>query len=156
GRDVETVLARHRTIAHIAEPGTLDGGDVLRVGNKLFVGKSARTNDEGIAQLRFIVSRVGTEGIAGEIHDCLHLKSGVSTVAYKTLLGNNGWVDRSAFSNHEWIEVDPREPFAANALCVNGGVIYPQAFPHTAEILRKRGIMLDLVDASELAKAEGG
>jgi dimethylargininase len=156
GRDAEAVLAQHRTIAHITEPGTLDGGDVLRVGSTLCVGRSARTNDEGIAQLRFIVSRVGMHVIPVELHDCLHLKSAVTTVGERLLLGNSGWVDRRAFADYAWIEVDPREPFAGNALWVNDAVIYPQAFPRTAEILEKRGVSLARVDASELAKAEGG
>jgi len=160
GGGVETVLARYRTIARIAEPGTLDGGDVLRVGNKLFVGRSDRTNDEGIAQLRFIVSRFGLGVIAVDVHGCLHLKSAVTTVGENTLLGNGAWVDRSAFGAVEWIEIDTREPFAANALWVNDGLIYPRAFAHTAELLRThpatRNAPLELVDASELAKAEGG
>ena len=156
GREVEAVLARHRLMAHISEPGTLDGGDVLRVGNHLFVGRSQRSNEEGIAQLRFIVSRLGIKVFAVDINECLHLKSAVTVVAEKTLLGNGAWVDRHAFGDCEWIDVDAREPFAGNALLVNDVVIYPQAFPRTAEILHKRGVSLELVDASELAKAEGG
>jgi dimethylargininase len=160
GAEVETVLARYRTIARIAEPGTLDGGDLLRVGKTLFVGRSDRTNDEGIAQLRFIVSRLGLKVIPADVHGCLHLKSAVTTVGENTLLGHGAWVDRSAFGGVEWIEIDAREPFAANALWVNDGLIYPRASVHTAELLRThpatRNAPLELVDASELAKAEGG
>lgn len=160
GRDVETVLSRFRNIVRIQEPGTLDGGDVLRVGKRLFVGLSARTNDEGIAQLRTLIAEFGYEVRSAALHDCLHLKSAVTAVGEHTLLGNSAWVNPRQFGAVEWIEVDAHEPFAANALWVNEGVIYPRAFVHTAELLRKllhaRNASLDLVDASELAKAEGG
>lgn len=159
GHEVEGALARYRNLVRITEPGTLDGGDVLHVGKTLYVGRSGRTNAEGIAQLRTLVSSLGYEVNAIDVHGCLHLKSAVTTVGGNTLLGNSAWVDRRAF-NHEWIEVDPREPFAGNALSVNGGVIYPLAFTHTAELLNRHlernHASLELVDASELAKAEGG
>ena len=160
GPEVESALARYRKLVRITEPGTLDGGDVLHVGNTLYVGRSGRTNAEGIAQLRALVSSLGYEVNAIDVHGCLHLKSAVTTVGDNTLLGNSAWVDRRAFANHEWIEVDPREPFAGNALSVNGGVIFPRAFTRTAELLRRHlegnRAPLELVDASELAKAEGG
>ncbi|HKW14363.1 MAG TPA: arginine deiminase family protein [Candidatus Krumholzibacteria bacterium] len=160
GREVETVLARYRNLVRITEPGTLDGGDVLHVGKTLYVGCSGRTNHEGIAQLRTLVSNLGYDVTAIDVHGCLHLKSAVTAVGDNTFIGNSAWVDRHAFARHEWIEVDPREPFAANALSVNEGVIYPLAFTHTADLLRRhleqRNVPLELVDASELAKAEGG
>lgn len=160
GRDVEAALSCYRNIRRIEEPGTLDGGDVLRFGKTLFVGISGRTNGEGIAQLRALATEFGYETKAVTLHDCLHLKSAVTAIGEDTLLGNSAWVNREQFGNVEWIEVDAREPFAANALRVNDGVIYPRAFVHTAEALDKylhtQRATLDLVDASELAKAEGG
>lgn len=156
GRDVEAALSRYRNIRRIQEPGTLDGGDVLRVGTTLFAGLSGRTNDEGIAQLRALIAEFGYEVKAATLHDCLHLKSAVTVVGERTLLGNSAWVNPRQFGDVEWIEIDAREPFAANALWVGDGVIYPSAFVHTADLLEKRNTPLDLVDASELAKAEGG
>jgi len=160
GRDVEVLLAEYRRIARITAPGTLDGGDVMRAGRTLFVGRSGRSNDEGIAQLRTLTSLFGYQVSAIDVHGCLHLKSAVSAVAEHTLLGNSAWVDRRALGDLDWIEVDAREPFAANALRVSGGLIYPRAFVRTAELLRMhpatRNAPLELVDASELAKAEGG
>jgi len=157
GRDVETALSRYRDIRRIQEPGTLDGGDVLRVGKTLFVGLSGRTNEEGMAQLRMLTAEFGYEVKPAALHDCLHLKSAVTAVGEGTLLGNSAWVNPRQFGAVEWIEVDAREPFAANALWVNDGVIYPRAFVHTAELLQKYlHARLDIVDASELAKAEGG
>jgi dimethylargininase len=157
---VEPLLARYRDIVRITEPGTLDGGDVLRVGRRFFVGRSARTNDEGIAQLRAFIAEFGYRVSAAEVTGCLHLKSAVTAVGENTLLGNSAWVDRRVFGDVDWIEVDPSEPHAANALWIGNGVIFPRAFARTEATLRAhlepRGTSLLLVDASELAKAEGG
>jgi len=157
---VEPVVARYRDVARIEEPGTLDGGDVLRVGRRFFVGRSSRSNDAGIEQLRALVSKHGYSVDAVDVRGCLHLKSAVSAVGKGTLLGNSAWVDRRAFGDVAWLEVDPTEPHAANALRIGGGVIYPRAYARTAALLRAHleaaGMSLHLVDASELARAEGG
>jgi dimethylargininase len=153
---VEKALAPFRPLAHITDPATLDGGDVLLVGRRLFVGRSRRSNDEGIEQLRALVAPYGYDVRAIDVHGCLHLKSAVTTVENDTLLGNGEWVERDAFPDVKWIEVDRSEPHAANGLQIERDVIYPQAYPRTAARLRSFGISLRLLDASELAKAEGG
>ncbi len=157
---VERILARHRPVERIDTPGTLDGGDVLRVGRRLFVARSSRTNDAGISQLRMRVSKHGYDVVAVDVRGCLHLKSAVTVVGENTLLGNSSRVDRGAFGDLGWIDVDPSEPDAANALWVGGGVIFPSAYSRTAARLRahadKTGMSLHQVDVSELAKAEGG
>jgi dimethylargininase len=150
---VAQTLRTYRELAFIEEPGTLDGGDVLRIGKRLFVGRSARTNDDGIAQLRAHLAPHGYTVAAKELRDCLHLKTAVTAVSDSIVLINPAWVDFPAF---EQIEVDASEPFAANALLTARGVVMPSAFPRTIERVRKRGIKVDTVDASELAKAEGG
>ena len=158
--EVKRTLAGHRHVEHIHAPGTLDGGDVLRVGRKLFVGRSSRSNEAGVSQLRALVSTHGYEVEVVDVRNCLHLKSAVTAVGEDTLLGNSEWVDRRAFGALEWIEVDPSEPHAANALWVGDGVIYPRAYTRTATRLRahvdKHAMSTHLVEVSELAKAEGG
>jgi dimethylargininase len=151
---VAQALREYRELAFIEEPGTLDGGDVLRIGKRLFVGRSERTNDDGIAQLRAHLAEEGYTVEAVTLHDCLHLKTAVTAVSDSIVLINPAWVDfPHAFDR---IEVDPSEPFAANALLTPRGVVMPSAFPRTIERVRRRGIKVDTVDASELAKAEGG
>ena len=56
---IEPVLAEFRPIAHITDPGTMDGGDVLRAGLHFFVGLSGRTNRAGAGQLGSIVEEHG-------------------------------------------------------------------------------------------------
>jgi dimethylargininase len=152
---VGEVLGQYRPLRHVVEPGTLDGGDVLRAGRTLFVGRSSRSNDAGVAQLREHVSDFGYSVVPVSVSGCLHLKSAVTLVAPDALLVQPAWVARDLFGDATVIEVDPREPFAANALLVGDGVIYPAASPRTRERLEARGVRVVTVDVSELQKAEG-
>ncbi len=155
GASVAEVLARHRPLRTIDAPGTLDGGDVLRVGRVLYVGQSARSNTAGAEQLRERISEFGYEVRQVPIHGCLHLKSAVTQVGEGTLLVQPAWVDPAAFAGSRVIEVDPEEAHAANALWVGGGVVYPACFPRTQRRLEAAGISVIPVDVSELQKAEG-
>ena len=153
---VATVLKQYRKLFYIKPPGTLDGGDVLQIGKTLYAGLSQRSNQQGIEQLRKILSAFGYTVTAVTVHDCLHLKSAVTQVADDTLLINRQWVDAAAFGQMRFIDVAPTEPFAANAVRIGTALIYPEAFPMTRERLEAQGIKVRTVDASELAKAEGG
>lgn len=153
---IAEVLKPYRRLFFIHEPGTMDGGDVLRVGRQIFVGMTPRTNLDGIEQLSDIVSQFGYSVKGVPVHGCLHLKSAVTLVAEDVLLINPAWVDPQEFGSLIFIQVDPDEPFGANALLIGDEVIYPSAFPKTRLRLIENGIKIKLVDASELAKAEGG
>jgi len=152
---VESVLQEYRTIASIQPPGTLDGGDLLRIGKVIYAGLSTRSNQSGIEQLCSIVADYGFSVKTVETTKCLHLKSAVSEVAPGSLLINSDWISRAAFGECELIDVEREEPHAANALLVGRSVIYPSSFPHTREKLVTRGIDVIPVDMSELQKAEG-
>ena len=152
---VEAVLKKYRTLASIQSHGTLEGGDLLRVGKTIFAGLSTRSNKDGIEQLRRIVADYGYTVKAAETTKCLHLKSAVSEVAPGVLLINPDWISRSFFGDYELIEVDAKESHAANAVLVGDRVIYPSSFPRTAQKLAAHGIDVIAVDLSELQKAEG-
>jgi dimethylargininase len=149
-------LARHRKLAYIEAPGTLDGGDVLVAGRTVYVGLSARSSKDGVQQLRDHLKPHGyaVEGV--ELTGCLHLKTAVTQVAEDTLLINPAWAKKSMFRGLDFIEVDPGEPPAANAVRVGDRLIYPRSFPRTRERLEQRGLKLSSVDMSETEKAEGG
>ncbi|MGD0484225.1 MAG: dimethylargininase [Gemmatimonadales bacterium] len=154
---VATALAEYREIAMIGAPGSVDGGDVLRIGRTLYVGcaEAGRSNATGIAQLEAALAPFDYRVQAVPVRGCLHLKSAVTQVATATLLINREWVDAGAFAHVAYVDVHPGEPRAANALLVGGAVIYPASHPRTAERLAKRGIVVRTVDVSELEKAEG-
>ena len=155
-RSVRKVLERYRSTAAIVAPGTMDGGDVLGVGRRLWVGRSGRTNQAGIEQLRSLLAPHGYKVDAVEIEGCLHLKSAVTRIGPDTLLLNPAMVEPGSFAGFKTVEVDRSEPMGANALEVNGTVIYPEAFPATRRRMEQAGIRVRTVPADELAKAEGG
>ena len=153
---IAEALKEYRTLKQITDPGTLDGGDVLRIGRTLYVGNSVRSNIPGIKQLMEIVAPLGYEVEVVKVNGCLHLKSAVSLVGEETLLINRSWVDADSFGVHrEFIDIDPGEPYAANALLVGDELIYPQSFPRTRQRLENNGIGVRVADVSELQKAEG-
>lgn len=152
---VAAVMAQHRPVRHIEPPATLDGGDVLCVGRTVFVGRSTRTNAAGVEQLRHILTPLGYDVRTAEVCGCLHLKSAVTAAADDVLLVNRAWIPTGELTGFEVVDVDPAEPFGANALRLADRVLHAAAFPRTRERLEKRGIRVDSVDLSELAKAEG-
>lgn len=152
---VERVLKQYRRLESIEAPGTLDGGDLLRVDKVIFAGLSSRSNESGIGQLQDIVKDYGYLVKTVETAKCLHLKSAISVISPGTLLINPYWVRRSAFEGYELVDIDADEAHAANALMIGPSVIYPSSFPRTTETLVNRGINVVPVDLSELQKAEG-
>ena len=150
---VADALEPYRRLVHIEAPATIDGGDVLVLDDRIFVGLSERTNEAGIDQLR---SETGREVIPVRVDGCLHLKTGVTRVSRDTLLINRNCVDETAFAGWNFIDVDPSEPFGGNALLLGEVVIYPSELTKTLSRLRAHGLDVRPVDQSELAKAEGG
>jgi dimethylargininase len=152
---VAEALAVYRPLSFIKEPGTIDGGDVLVAGKRVFIGRSTRTNADAVAQMRRLLSPLGYVVCEVAIDDCLHLKSAVTTIDKETLLLNPAWIAPVAFHDFEIVTVDDREPHAANALRLRDRIVMASAYPRTAERVAARGLQVVTVDASELAKAEG-
>lgn len=151
---VARALKPYRSLQRIEAPGTIDGGDVLRAGRRLYVGRGQRTNDEGIAQLRDCLAPFGYDVVAKEFRGCLHLKTAVTMLDEQTLLINPDWVD--PIDGFGMIAVDPAEPFAANVLRLGHAVIIGAEHPRTRRMLEQRGYRTDVVPMSELLKAEAG
>ncbi len=153
---VAEALEPFRATAEIREPGTLDGGDVLRLGHTIYVGLSARSNAEGITQLGRHLAPHGyrVEGVV--THDCLHLKTAVTEAAPGLLVLNPAWVDGGMFPGYRVVEVDPGEPFAGNVIRVGNATICAAAYPRTRARLEAAGVATRALDVSEFAKAEGG
>ncbi len=152
---VAQALREYRELVTIVAPGTLDGGDVLRIGKKVYVGSSGRSSRAGIEQMADALRPFGYKVIAVPVQGCLHLKSAVTQVAPETLLANPAWIDAQHFPGFQWVEVDPLEPDGANGLLVGGALVYASSHPRTRERLLKRGVRVISVDVSEMEKAEG-
>ena len=152
---IAAALAAYRPLQAIQPPGTADGGDILVAGRTVFVGISTRTNADAAAQIRRILGPFGYAVIETRVRDCLHLKSAVTALDDERLLVNPRWIDRGAFDGFALIEVAPDESSAANALRLADRVVLAREFPRTADRVRALGLRVELVDESELAKAEG-
>ena len=144
---VAEVLQRYRPLFRVTEPATLDGGDVLVIGQRLYVGVSQRTNIEAIEQLN---------AVPIDFQGCLHLKSAVTQIDDDTLLVNPRWVDSRQFPDLNRVDIDPAEPFAANALRLGDVLLFSASYPRTRKLLESRGYRVEVVDVSELEKAEAG
>lgn len=152
---VARALATWRPCIRIESPGTLDGGDVMAVGRDVYVGRSGRSNQAGIAQLAAAIATFGYRAIPVPIRGCLHLKSAVTCLGLETLLINDAWVNRKDLPNARYIRVASGEPHAANALPVGNTLLHAASAPHTSERLEAAGFQVLPVDVSEMEKAEG-
>jgi dimethylargininase len=149
-------LSRYRPLRWMSEPATLEGGDVLRIGSEIFVGRSKRTNALGIAQLAHELEPLGYSVQAVEVRECLHLKSACCALDENTLLANRNWIDTTPLKKFHIIDVPAAEPHSANVLAVGGVVLIASAFPQTAKLLESQGYQLRVMGISELTKAEAG
>jgi dimethylargininase len=136
--------------------GTLEGGDVMRIGRTFYVGVSTRTNADGIAQLRKILELYDYQVVPVEVTGCLHLKTACTYLNRNTILTNPSWADMSPFRGFDLVETFPTEPWGANSLSAGDSVIIPASAPRTADALRERGFNVLTLDISELEKAEAG
>lgn len=148
------VEARGLTPARITAPGTLDGGDVLQVGETIYVGRSTRTSVEGADQLARLVAPMGRSVVRVPVRDVLHLKSAATALPDGTIVALPGSVPHAAFAGHAVI--DALEPTGADVLLVGDTVVISATAPRTAECLAARGFEVRTVEVDELEKAEAG
>lgn len=153
---IALALPVDRPVHQILAPGTVDGGDVLWIGQTLFVGLSKRTNKDGIAQLASALQPYGYRVEAVAVPRALHLKTAVTALAPDLLLLNPAWIDQNAFSGWQRIQVDPSEPFSGNSVSLGDKVFMQAAHQKTAANVRAQGFDVALIDISEFAKAEAG
>lgn len=152
-RAIESALAPLRPIARIERPATIEGGDVVRVGKTILVGRTARTNDAGIAALRALVERWEYRVVPVEVRDCLHLKTACTALPDGSLLVNPSWIGE--VPDFDLVPVDPQEPHGANVVCVEGNVVMSSAYPRTTAIVAKHARDVIALDLGEFAKGDG-
>jgi dimethylargininase len=153
-RVVAEALVRYRRIERVELPATLEGGDVLRVGRTLFVGRSARTNEAGIERLRQVAEPVGYRVVPVPVTGCLHLKSAMTALDDERIVVNGDWLDPGPLRTLETVPVASGEPGAANVLRAGGKVVVHAGFPQTGERIARLGYDVRTLDVSEFLKAE--
>jgi dimethylargininase len=134
-------------------PGTLDGGDVLKVGQQVYVGRGGRTNTEGIRQLRAALAPLGARVSAVPLTKALHLKSAVTALPDGTVIGYSAVVDDPALFP-QYLAV-PEEPGAHVVDLGDGRLLMSAAAPRSAAAVADLGYTPVLVDISEFEKLEG-
>ena len=152
---VEEVMLKHKTVRRIVTPGTLDGGDVLRIGTKIFIGLSGRTTQQAIDQVKEIISPMGVEVIAVPVHDTLHLKSVITALNETHVVMSAGHFDESLFSDYQQIVLPMEEAYAANCLSVNETVFVPTGYPATRAMIEAEGFSVVDLENSEFKKGDG-
>ncbi len=153
---VAPALEGYRVVRRVRPPAFLDGGDVLHVGRRVLVGLSSRTNAAGVAALRDAIAEFGYQVSGVHVRGALHLKSACTAITNDRVLANLGAIDAALLADLAIIEVDEREPWAANTLTLGGVTLVSAAFPRTEERLRAAGVSTRAIDVSELEKAESG
>lgn len=143
-------------IEYIKPPGTLEGGDVMMVGDHFYVGRSARTNEEGIRQFLAILEKHGLSGSEVPLEKVLHLKTGVNYLEDDNMLVAGEFVDKPEFDKFNKIVIPEDEAYAANCIWMNGKVIVPEGYPAVEKAVRDAGYPVILVDTSEYRKLDGG
>ena len=152
---VASVLAGRLAAVPITEPGTIDGGDVLRLGSRVYVGRTQRTNDAGIRQLRDALSPTGFETIAVDNLRVLHLKSACTPLGDDTVLACSSDVDTDVFAGARVVEVPADERYAANCLFVNGVVLVAEGYVETRTRIEAAGFETHAIEVSEFRKGWG-
>ncbi len=151
---LEPYLAAHRELAHIEEPGTLEGGDLVVIEDCVHVGLSDRTNHAGLKMLAHMLLEHGYQVKAAEMHGCLHLKSAFSHLGDGRVLANPSWANLERVRASQVFEVDPSEPFGANVLRVGETLLCSASYPRTNERLSAAGYELRVLELDELHKME--
>lgn len=154
---IKKVLQKFYTdIECIDAPGTLEGGDVMRVRNHFYVGISDRTNEEGAGQFAEIINGYGYKVSKVRMEKFLHLKTGLAYLENNYLLTAGEFINRAGFETFNRIVIDDSESYAANCIWVNNVVLVPKGFPKVKMAIESVGYKTLEVEVSEFRKLDGG
>ena len=155
----QALEARLGAVAAITAPGTLDGGDVCQADTSFFIGRSHRTNDEGVRQLAEWLGRAGYSSCVIDIRGddaLLHLKSGIAWLGGGDMVVAEALVDHPALARYRRIVVPADETYASNCVRVNDAVLLAAGFPAVAADVAALGHRVLTLEMSEFRKMDGG
>lgn len=153
---LEALKKFYDIIEYIEEPGTVEAGDIMMVGDHFYIGLSARTNQEGANQMIAILEKHGLSGETVEMKEMLHLKTGLAYLENNNLLAAGEFLESPTFESFNKITVDMSEAYGANCIWMNGYVIVPEGYPNVQSEIEKLGYDVLVVDTSEFRKIDGG
>jgi dimethylargininase len=153
---IEVIKKFYNDIEYIKKSGTLEGGDVMIVGDHFYVGLSKRSNREGAKQLIKALKKYGMSGSIVEMSEMLHLKSGLAYLEDNVLLITGEFINNLEFKKFNKIIIDEEEAYSANCIRVNDYLLVPAGYPKTKEKIEAAGFKVIAVDTSEYRKVNGG
>jgi len=156
-KDMQEALEKFfENIEYIKEPGTVEAGDIMMIGDHFYIGLSARTNEEGAKQMISILQKYGLNGSIVPLKEVLHLKTGLSYIENNNLLVAGEFITSPIFKDFNRIIIDENESYSANCIWVNNVVIVPEGYPKTKSAIESAGYKVIEVDTSEYRKIDGG
>ena len=155
--EIRRILERfYENIESIKNPGTVEGGDILKVDNQYYIGLSKRTNKEGASQLTKILERYGFSCLTLQLVDVLHLKTGLAYIGDNNLIASGEFIDNPIFKDFNIFKVDKDESYAANCIRVNKNILIAKGFQKLKNSILKLGYIIIEIDLSEFRKMDGG
>jgi dimethylargininase len=152
----EAIKAFYTNIHIIQAPGTIEGGDVMMVGDHFYAGLSARTNEEGTRQFADYLNKYDYTESNIDMNVFLHLKTGLAFLENNKLLVAGEFIDHLAFKSFDRIIIDETENYSANCIWVNDRVLVPLGYPKAKAAIQAAGYDIIEVDVSEFKKLDGG
>jgi dimethylargininase len=153
--EVAKVLEKLKETYCIKPPATIDGGDVLKIENKIFVGLSARTNIQAVHQLRKILNGSHLEIVPVKVRNVLHLKSACTYLGNNYVIISKGHFDVDIMWGYRKILVPKGEGYAADCLAIDGTVLMAKGYPKTKKMIEAAGFSVKELEMSEFRKGEG-
>jgi dimethylargininase len=156
-KEIEALIQLfYKNTGRIDSPGTLEGGDVLRVDNHFFIGLSNRSNEAGVQQMVRNLMHQGYSASVIPLKELVYLKTGVSYLNQDCLLVCGELINHPAFAHIKQIIVDPYEAYGTNCINVNGTILVAQGYPKTKKAISELGFPVIELEMSEFRKIDGG
>jgi dimethylargininase len=152
---VAKVLEKLKQLCYIRASATIDGGDVLKIEDRVFIGLSARTNLKAIDQIKRILKDSNLNVIPVKTHNVLHLKSACTYLGSDYVILSEGNFDADILKGLRKIVVPRGEEYAADCVAVNGTILMAKGYPRTKGLIEKEGFPVEELEISEFRKGEG-
>ncbi len=149
---VEELLKQYLPVKRIIAPGTLEGGDVIRLPTRIICGISQRTNRAGVDQMQTYFG-IPVDTIRDP--QLIHLKSHVTYLKKNIMLTTHLYINRPALSDFEVLIIPENEQYAANTLTIDDTVLMPAGYPKTHQLIKDTGFEVITLNMSEIAKCDG-
>ena len=153
--EVAKVMEKLKETHRIKPPATIDGGDVLRVEDRVFVGISARTNLHAVTQLKKILENTRLSVVPVKVHRVLHLKSACTHLGNGVVILSRGCFDTNVLHGLRKITVPKGEEYAADCLVVNKTVLIAKGYAETRKRVEQEGFRVEELEISEFRKGDG-